>query len=506
MEILEDKYLCANKESLDSKQVMVECSISLNQGEQIEKVLALSADSILSGMEYFEKETKCTGEIFTTLMYMTPEGEVNSLSATNVFSESFKHDVLQAGQKTKLDAKVVSVTVQSANETAFRVQVGVELSLGVEGNSAIEAYQNTDEVNCVKENNLTLNVLKQDLSGTFACEKEVFVKDKIKKVLVVDSSAVLTDTSCGVGYVSVEGNVYTYLVYVKEDGTLVHAQVSQSFKEELEATNATKESMLETYIEAKKAETTAVLEEKEDGCNVVVTTQLKAYVKVYENQEFNCVADIYSLTNELEVVKQNFSNVKLISPKYFEGKVEGNLTLTESQPRIDKVLTVSAPRLSVSNYYVQNGEIFVEGIAWANVIYLNDEENSVNSVEIEVPFSTSEKLSTEIADLSSKVQVALCDCDVIAKRGREIYFDCKAKVWANLWYTQSKEIITNVIKGRTFAERDSAIEIYFAKSGDSVWDIAKELKVSEQVIMSQNPTITSPLENDEKVVIYFGIE
>lgn len=506
MDNLEEKYLSANKEDLDSKQVLVECIINLSSGEQVEKVLALSSDAIINNVETFEKETKFSGEIYTNLFYLTPENEIGSVTSTCPFSDTIKHDTLAEGQKVKADVKVVSVNPTSVNENTFKVMATVEVTLTLEENTQINMFKNTNANNCVLDGSFSLNVLKQDVSGNFSSEKSIVIKEGVKKVLIVDSNAVLRQVDQGTGFVSVQGDVYTYLVYAKQDGTLTHTQIVTPFKEELEVENANKESLIEAYLKVKKAETTATLTEKEEGTELLVTTQLTAYLRVYENQEYTCVNDIYSLTNELEVSKTAIANVKVLPAKYFEGKVEGNLTLDDNQPRIDKVLSVSAPRLMLSNYYVKDDEVYVEGVINSNVIYLNDEENSINSVEIEVPFSTSEKLSTEIKDLETKVQVALSDCDVIAKRGREIYFDCKVNVFANLWHKEVKEVITKVDEGRTFDAKDSAIEIYFAKTGDTAWDIAKELRVTTDVLMGQNPTLVSPLENSEKVVVYYGLD
>lgn len=506
MEILEEKYLSANKEEIESKQILVECVINLNQGEQIEKVLALTADAIINNAESFEHETKVNGEIYINFMFLTPESEIGSLSSTSTFSDSIKHDVLLDGQKIKADVKIVGINPTSVGESTFKVLVTVEVTLIMEGNANIETFQNTNQNNCTKEGKFALNVLTQDVSGNFSCEKSIVVKEGVNKVLVASSGSILRQVDAGVGYVSVQGDVYTYLSYVKHDGGLVHTQVVQSFKEELEVDNATKESFIEAYLKVKQAETTVSLSEKEEGTEILVNTPLTAFVKVYDNKEYSFVSDVYSLTNELEISKSAFNNTRVFPAKYFEGKIEGNLTLSENQSRIDKVLTVSAPSLTISNHYVSDGEIFVDGIVHANVIYLNDEENSVNSVEIEVPFSTSEKINSEITDLNTKVQACLSDCDVIAKRGREIYFDCKIKVYANLWHKDQKEIISKVVDGRMFDQRDSAIEIYFAKTGETVWDIAKELKVTTDLVMGQNPTLTSPLESNEKIVIYYGID
>ena len=67
------------------------------------------------------------------------------------------------------------------------------------------------------------------------------------------------------------------------------------------------------------------------------------------------------------------------------------------------------------------------------------------------------------------------------------------------------EVVTKIDEIRTLPQNDSAIEIYFAKTGDTIWDIAKELKVTEEQLLNQNPDLVSPLEKDEKVVLYYNL-
>ena len=60
--------------------------------------------------------------------------------------------------------------------------------------------------------------------------------------------------------------------------------------------------------------------------------------------------------------------------------------------------------------------------------------------------------------------------------------------------------------GEKLEERDGALEIYFAQEGKSFWDVAKDLKVSEDALRQQNPEIVEPFEKDEKIVYFEQFE
>ena len=67
-------------------------------------------------------------------------------------------------------------------------------------------------------------------------------------------------------------------------------------------------------------------------------------------------------------------------------------------------------------------------------------------------------------------------------------------------------VITEITKGEELAPRDGAIEIFFAEPGKTFWEIAKELRVDEELLKAQNPNVAEPFENAEKIVFFDGKE
>ena len=48
----------------------------------------------------------------------------------------------------------------------------------------------------------------------------------------------------------------------------------------------------------------------------------------------------------------------------------------------------------------------------------------------------------------------------------------------------------------------SAIEVCIAKKGDTLWNLAKNLHLSEEELVATNPLLTNPLEEDTRVVVF----
>ena len=169
--------------------------------------------------------------------------------------------------------------------------------------------------------------------------------------------------------------------------------------------------------------------------------------------------------------------------------------------RIDKYITTINIIPCISNFYIKDKNIYIEGTVSSNVIYLNDDNESIQSIQIEIPFVINKEVNVECDFIDPNIYVY--DIDVMVKRGREIYFDAKVKAFVNVVRKYNNELITKIESVSEIPNRNNAIEIYFAKEGESFWEIGKNLKIPTEMISSQNPELTDPLEKDQNIALYF---
>jgi LysM repeat protein len=67
-------------------------------------------------------------------------------------------------------------------------------------------------------------------------------------------------------------------------------------------------------------------------------------------------------------------------------------------------------------------------------------------------------------------------------------------------------IITKVTEGEDKPVNDSAISVYIPKPNDSLWEISKELGVTEEEILKINKDLTFPLSGEERIVVYREVD
>ena len=216
------------------------------------------------------------------------------------------------------------------------------------------------------------------------------------------------------------------------------------------------------------------------------------------------VSDAFSTENELNLTTEAFLSTEVVGMETFDSRIDSSITASEDIPRIDKILAVDGAYLTRTSLTFNDGELSSEGTVHLNIIYLNDEEDSINAVSVEVPYSYNEKLSIQGSNVVATDQIIEIDASV--KRGRDIYVDGKIRTQVLVTNEVQTAAISGAELGEKLEERDGALEIYFAQEGKSFWDVAKDLKVSEDALRQQNPEIVEPFEKDEKIVYFEQFE
>ncbi|MGN1208418.1 MAG: hypothetical protein ACI4TI_03015, partial [Christensenellales bacterium] len=135
-----------------------------------------------------------------------------------------------------------------------------------------------------------------------------------------------------------------------------------------------------------------------------------------------------------------------------------------------------------------------------------DEAERLNSVVIEVPFS----LENRFDELMGTDEITSCvmikEVDLKCKKGKEISLDLDLTVCVNAFFSGEEMALTNVVVGEPLTPKEACLQIYFARKGNTLWDISKGLVAKPEQILQQNPNINLPLEQDEKIVLFKGTD
>lgn len=496
-----NKFKVVKKKRLAKSEFNVECNVSADV--EIDKILSVCHTATADNAEILNGVINYAGTIDLCVLYCTVDGEIGTINSSCPFTSKFEDEMITVGDKVGIKVEVEDYSIESVSSSNIKINCTCEQSGILICEREVFSVTTDDENICLKEDEMMVDTFVGQAKEVFNVESEVSIKEPVKKVLLCDSQVSVKSVESGVNFVSVGGEVVSRLLYLTEKDRFESCYVTENFKEEVELEGVTREAVSDAVAVVKKSAVKCEIEENEKGVNVKICVPVEVRVESYLEKSTNCIKDIYSVCNELEVSTESFEMSRQLAGDYFEAKIDGTLTLDEDKPRVDKIMFVGGSNLTLTNAYVKAGEVFVEGVAKTNVVYLNDETNSLHSVTIEVPFVVSDKSSSSCENPEVSVSAVLYDVDVVVKKGREFYFDGKLKINADYDCQEIGAVISNVNLAGEYPEKDCAIELVFASSGQTAWDIAKVTKVKEDTIMLQNPDVTFPLEKDENIIVFY---
>lgn len=496
-----NNFNVVKKAKLTKGEFNVECNVSL--GAPIQKVLSVSTEACVLSSEVLNGNINYAGAIDVKIVFCTEDGEIGMVNSTCPFSSKFEGEMIANGQKAILCVKVIDQEVEAMGSDSVRIVCTLEQSGSLVSVQEIHSIRSDDADICTK--NAEINIIKfiGEQSETVTVKSEFSVREPIKRVLLTESQVVIKSVESGVNFVTVSGEVVSRVLYLTEENKFESGYINDSFKEELELDGATRDSQVEAYAYVKRDQVKTEVESSDKGVKLNIEVPFVLNAKAYEQTCATVIQDLYSTTSEIKVSTESFDMTAVCPMEFLESKIDGSLTLEEDKPRVDKIMFVGGNSVVISNAYIKDGEINIEGIAKTNVVYLNDEQNNLNSVQIDVPFVISDKFDVEDSDGILMVDAIVCDVDVVVKKGREFYYDAKIKACANYCHIVVSGVITEASLLEAYPEKDYGMELLFAKAGQDAWDIAKEARIKEDQLIGQNPEVIFPLQEDKNLILFY---
>ncbi len=499
-----DKFLAVSKQRLKSLEIGLECSVNMDCTEPVRKILAVNIDGNCSQIEALTGEASVNGTVIVSLVYLTEQGLIGNASYSAPFVSKFIDTKIKPD--TKVFAKVASMDAQvkALNSNIAKVDCAIVLNGFCLNNEEVEYLSSTGTDVCTLQEETTYNKLDGVTNSNWLENLEISLKEPVKQVLSSTCDVYVKNFEVATNFVTLNCELTNRLMYLtdEEEPVLKTVYTKSDVKQEIESEYAQKEAMAEVDVCVVKNGIKNNITEKEGEIKIGIEIPLDVCVRIYSTSTVNLITDLYSVESLTNATSVSYENSVVCEPITFDKKVEGSLTLSEDDPRIDKLLAVNYSKATVTNEGVENGEYNISGVILSNLIYYNEDDNMVNSVDVEVPFvlgCETEYDNSVLTDLSVVVE----DVDVMVKKGKDVYVDAQVKVRSQVCKNVNGVVIKELEYTEQAPAKDCAIEIYFAKAGEKIWDIAKKLFVKPETILNQNPDVTEVLEQDEKLAIYY---
>lgn len=496
MSVEKTKINYLNKRKIVEEQVLVEAMLS---APDVQKVLWVEPEVVLDDTNAQSHEIAFSGQVLFNAVYLDAENKINSSTASVPFMGKVVAEGVSANSKVMLVATPAECEYVSASN---KMECVVAVSGDFVENLEAEIVCGGEEDVCAKTEEFTVQELLRQDSLVFTEEIVYPITDKMSNILRVGSRVCLKEIISGENIFTLSGEICTTIKYISsaEEGERIETiSFSEPFKREVEANGLSENGKVEAYV-AVRCDMFKYELDKETN-KIVIEVPIAVIYRMYDTVNMLIATDLFCIKNALGITASSLNKSYALDMEIFENKFEGSVQLEASSPRIDKIMGFSNPTLMVTNVSIENEKLQVEGVITFDFAYFNDELQAVETLQPKVPFKVQLNLE-ETNGVITMVDVQALEADVVSRRGREVFLDCKIKTCVRLAVDKVDAVISDVEIGEPLPEKKHAIEIYFGKKGDDLWNIAKELRVLPELITQQNPELILPLQQSENIVIY----
>lgn len=479
-------------------------SVSVDANANIKTVLDTESYLYDCSVECVNGKMIVSGKIGVRVLYIDTDNISNTVCDSQSFSETLTDSSITADSIINICNSTSNCTVLQA-EGGLKINVDVTIMpvmyLNLALNTGAGGYDNL----IVKKSEVTTCAIDQKIDTNFDYTINLETKDAVSKILIYNAHFTPSQVRAQDGSVLVEGKIFSKLIYEtisENESEIKELCNSYTIKTDVPVANLVGESLLDLSF-CMDRNKLSIETEMDDGQNVVV---VKHNVKVcgvsFKTLSIDLVDDMYSVENELELslTTRDFSHADECA--YLTETVSGELPINDDEPAIDRVVTNINILPEITNSYIKDNVLILEGIISSQLIYL-DENKEYKNKSTQLPFIIDTKIGMEKLDCLH-FGISVSSANAKAKRGTIIELEYQLEITICSFVSVAHQMIDNftLTKPLDFGAYD--YQIFVAKPNESMWDICKRIKVSPDDICKYNPNLPQTFEGGEKIIIKRG--
>ncbi len=498
---MEENVKVTHAKNMNKFNFNLTLSMPVDANANIKKVLDINTYMFDQKVECANGKAIISGKIGAKILYLDTDNMTNTLTNTTSFSETYLDNSLSAD--TYLTLADISIFNQVlSTEGNLKINCDVNLVMVSYLNLAMGNNLQTNEMLITKKSQFQTNSIKQYVNTKFEHTQNLETKDNINKILCHNSYFSCDKTTAENGYAVVEGKFVSNLVYetTQNDETMVkELKEVSSVKYDVEIEGLNKENILDLCFTLDKSKE-EISTELEDNLSVVtIKNTICVYGVVLNSVELDVIDDLYSTTNEVEAVLTKREVTKKAENYTLSETVSNEINLTNEETAIDEIVANLNQNIEVTNTYIKDNSIFLEGVVSSNLIYI-DENKEFKNKTLEVPFVINTKISANNLGCVHH-QVTLVDSKIKVKRGTNIDMEYSLYVNMTVYEKETREMVDSFKIGKQLDFSKYDFQIFIAKPNETTWDLCKRIKIAPDELTKYNKDLPLIMEGGEKVII-----
>lgn len=473
---------CAN---ISRCQTKIRVESGFNDLEDVKKPMSVFAKSFIVSKDNVGEKTIVKAKVVFTFVYLSDDGYKKATSECDATAEldgaccllnSFVADVKLLTGSGFVGIASVVFTGQKRQESEHNVLLASD---GI--------------ISKLKE--IDVDVYYDEKVGEQLLSDEFTLDFTVGEVLSYGAIAYLTDISCGLGKIILQGETVLTVKALpfSENNDIVKETRTIPFRYELDADDALPDMKAWAKVLVSSTNVKIFADENKQKSSVSVDVKLAFSGVLIGSERVTVVEDAYLKNFESELKTVEIERLTFKEQKRFHEKV---LCLGESAIEGGRIMSVLGEHVNVIGVKAEGEIISVDGVVKADVVFKNS-DNGIVCVPFEKPFTFDFSKEGEAFDFTA----VLNGLNARVRNG-EIEVEAHLEICYNLFAVEKTVCVEEIVERGERNRQGSAISVFVAFAGDDLWDVAKRLGSDEEEILKYNGDLVFPLDGDERIILY----
>jgi len=483
----------------------VDCDITLPEYfPDAVRVLKCSLTPRITAVQGAADRITAEGSALLRILYVSEENTVRCFEQNIPFSKYAEGAVPpQACVCATAKTEYVNCRVQSPRR------------LDIHGSICISfcAYGKSDSVFLCNSAGGGVQMRKKTVSCTnlLGCTEKLFrlsetlelggAKPSIAQIVKCEATALLEDVKPVTNKALIKGELILRTLYIADDdtGSLEQMEHSLPISQITEADGAEEGCVTDCVLTVSSVEIAA----KTDATGALrlldASVCICAKLQFFEECETDIVLDAYSTLYALEQKKQNFAFQHILDKCTDTYLCRSNIDTASLG--LQQVADVTCTGLTQKSA-VADGTLSVEGTVSVGILYM-DRERQWGYTERNFDYTYKRATAASGENLQCTPHITLCGIAFVLGADGALEVRAELDISAIIFSVQTQAITADITLDTESQKRQSyaALTIYFAREGESVWEIARRYNTTAEAILTQNALDGDTLTQNCKLLI-----
>lgn len=477
----------------------------------VQRVIVGEGTVKIEDVKPVENYIRVVGKLYFQILYVAEgmEPGISSMEGKLPFEEMVYAEEGTGGQFAVQNTRVdFSTTMIHSRKLSIKAMVELELCSEKMTEEEITVDVEGDDFLYKKHQNLNLLELQTSKKDIYRIKEELTIpgtKETIGNILWTDISNRKLDTRLGSDELLLSGELLAFCFYESPEGKLDWIEQPLSYEGRVECYGAD-ESMYH-HLNADLEDINVDIRMDEDGemRMIGVEATLNLRIAIYREEPVEQLEDVYSLTQNCRLERQEISLEELVLQNHSKCKVSEQLSLPELKDNILQICH-SSGRVQLDHTEVVDEGIQAEGVLHISFLYVkSNDEVPFDIWQGMVPFSYLIESNGTEKDMRYHITSALEQLSVSLLGGDGVEVKAVLAFHGFLRRQVKANVITNINMEEIPVEemeKRPGIVGYIVKEGDELWSLAKRYCTTVKGIMEVNEMSSEEIKPGEQILIF----